>query len=138
MDAWRIPTCITHRHVSSGVHIRLYQSIADSGRTSQTVHASAANFITHPLETRVQKLYNFEVVMVLVHRNGAKGCQLPVNENLEKIEALRSSLYRLINEVDGDLLHPSVVDASTRLDHAITEWQKMQTVINPAKRVAAV
>lgn len=81
-----------------------------------------------PLETRARKLYNFEVVMALVHYSGAKGCQLPVNETLQKIEALRSSLYRLIKEVDGDLLHPSVVEASRCLDHAITEWQQMQAV----------
>jgi hypothetical protein len=59
-----------------------------------------------------------------------------MNETLQSIEALRAALYKLVDDVDGNLLHPSVIVASERLDAEI--MKSRQPALTPSMRMAAV
>jgi Spo0E like sporulation regulatory protein len=55
-----------------------------------------------------------------------KGCPIAVNETLLRIDTLRTALYQLVEEVGGNLSHPSVVAASQQLDLELARWQHGQ------------
>jgi hypothetical protein len=60
-----------------------------------------------------------------------------VHENAwQRIELLRKRLYQIVDEYEGNLLHPRVIQASQKLDVEIAHLMQLQTAKQASLHIA--